>query len=123
MLMFACALLPFSVSFANNYLDFGSGDFPYTSAGILIMLPLIAYVALSLKVYEFSPVAYQMLFDHVRDPIIVLDNDGRIICASSVPTGKRRKCSAGRNVNCSARSSGKTSRKHARYSNRPRTSI
>jgi diguanylate cyclase (GGDEF)-like protein/PAS domain S-box-containing protein len=86
MLMFACALLPFSVSFANNYLDFGSGDFPYTSAGILIMLPLIAYVALSLKVYEFSPVAYQMLFDHVRDPIIVLDNDGRIICANRKAT-------------------------------------
>ena len=46
------------------------------------MLPLIAYVALSHRVYEFSPVAYQMLFDHVRDPIIVLDNDGRIICAN-----------------------------------------
>ena len=82
MLMLVCALLPFSVSFANNYLDFGSTDFPYTSAGILIMLPLIAYVALSLKVYEFSPVAYQMLFDHVRDPIVVLDNAGAIICAN-----------------------------------------
>ncbi|MDH3909436.1 MAG: diguanylate cyclase, partial [Gammaproteobacteria bacterium] len=35
-----------------------------------------------LRVYEFSPVAYQMLFDHVRDPIIVLDNSGRIICAN-----------------------------------------
>ena len=46
------------------------------------MLPLNAYVALSLRVYEFSPLAYQTLFDHVRDPIIVLDNDGRIICAN-----------------------------------------
>lgn len=81
-LMLVCALLPFSVSFANNFLDFGSPRFPYTSTGVLVMLPLIAYVALSLKVYEFSPVAYQMLFDHVRDPIIVLDNDGRIICAN-----------------------------------------
>jgi diguanylate cyclase (GGDEF)-like protein/PAS domain S-box-containing protein len=81
-LMLVCALLPFSLSFANNYLDFGAEDFPYTSTGILVMLPLIAYVALSLKVYEFSPVAYQMLFDHVRDPIIVLDNDGGIICAN-----------------------------------------
>jgi diguanylate cyclase (GGDEF)-like protein/PAS domain S-box-containing protein len=81
-LMLVCALLPFSVSFANNYLDFGVEEFPYTSAGILVMLPLIAYVALSLKVYEFSPVAYQMLFDHVRDPIIVLDNHGSIICVN-----------------------------------------
>jgi len=43
---------------------------------------LLASVPLSLRVYEFSPVAYQMLFDHVRDPIIVLDNGGRIICAN-----------------------------------------
>jgi diguanylate cyclase (GGDEF)-like protein/PAS domain S-box-containing protein len=82
LLMVACALLPFSVSFANNFFGFGSPAFPYTSAGIVLMLPLIAYVALSHRVYEFSPVAYQMLFDHVRDPIIVLDNDGRIICAN-----------------------------------------
>jgi diguanylate cyclase (GGDEF)-like protein/PAS domain S-box-containing protein len=81
-LMLVCALLPFSLSFANNFFGFGSPSFPYTSAGILVMLPLIGYVALSLRVYEFSPVAYQMLFDHVRDPIIVLDNDGRIICAN-----------------------------------------
>ena len=81
-LMLICALLPYSLSFANNFFNFGSPEFPYTSAGIVIMLPLIAYVALSLKVYEFSPVAYQMLFDHVRDPIIVLDKAGRIICAN-----------------------------------------
>ena len=81
-LMLLCALLPYSLSFANNFFGFGSPAFPYTSAGIVIMLPLIAYVALSLKVYEFSPVAYQMLFDHVRDPIIVLDNNGSIICAN-----------------------------------------
>ena len=82
LLMLVCALLPFSLSFANNFFGFGSPDFPYTSGSILVMLPLIAYVALSLRVYEFSPVAYQMLFDHVRDPIIVLDNSGRIICAN-----------------------------------------
>ena len=81
-LMLVCALLPFTVSFANNFFGFGSATFPFTSAGIAFMLPLNAYVALSLRVYEFSPLAYQTLFDHVRDPIIVLDNDCRIICAN-----------------------------------------
>jgi len=81
-LMLVCALLPFTLSFANNFFGFGSETFPFTSAGIAFMLPLNAYVALSLRVYEFSPLAYQTLFDHVRDPIIVLDNDGRIICAN-----------------------------------------
>jgi diguanylate cyclase (GGDEF)-like protein/PAS domain S-box-containing protein len=82
-LMLVCALLPFSLSFANNFFGFGSADFPYTSTGILLMLPLNAYVALSLRVYEFSPVAYQMLFDHVRDPVIVIDNSERILCANA----------------------------------------
>jgi diguanylate cyclase (GGDEF)-like protein/PAS domain S-box-containing protein len=83
MLILVCALLPFSVSFANNFFGFGSPDFPYTSTGILIMLPLNAYVALSLRVFEFSPVAYEMLFDHVRDPVIVIDNSERILCANA----------------------------------------
>ena len=86
-LMLVCALLPFTVSFANNFFGFGSETFPFTSAGIAFMLPLNAYVALSLRVYEFSPLAYQTLFDHVRDPIIVLDNDGRIICANRKAEG------------------------------------
>jgi diguanylate cyclase (GGDEF)-like protein/PAS domain S-box-containing protein len=47
------------------------------------MLPLNAYVALSLRVYEFSPVDYQMLFDHVRDPVVVIDNSERILCANA----------------------------------------
>jgi diguanylate cyclase (GGDEF)-like protein/PAS domain S-box-containing protein len=82
LLMMACALLPFAVSFANNFFGVGSPTFPFTSAGIAFMLPLNAYVALSLRVHHFSPLAYQTLFDHVRDPIIVLDNDGRIICVN-----------------------------------------
>lgn len=81
-LLLICALLPFTVSVANNLFGFGSATFPFTSTGLAALLPLNAYVALSLRVYEFSPVAYQTLFDHVRDPIIVLDNDGRIICAN-----------------------------------------
>ena len=81
-LMLICAVLPFTVSVANNFFGFGNPTFPFTSAGLAALLPLNAYVALSLRVYEFSPVAYQTLFDHVRDPIIVLDNDGRIICAN-----------------------------------------
>ena len=34
-------------------------------------------------VYEFSPLAYQTMFDHVRDPIIVLDRSQRIISANN----------------------------------------
>jgi diguanylate cyclase (GGDEF)-like protein/PAS domain S-box-containing protein len=39
-------------------------------------------VSLKLRVYDFSPLAYKTLFDHVRDPIFVIDNEQRIICTN-----------------------------------------
>ncbi|MCP4945052.1 MAG: diguanylate cyclase, partial [Planctomycetaceae bacterium] len=42
----------------------------------------LAYASLKLRVHEFSPLAYQTLFDHVRDPIFVVDNEQHIICAN-----------------------------------------
>ena len=76
------AILPFSISIANRFFAVGPPDFPFLSLTLTVMLPLYAYASVSMRVFEFSPVAYQMLFDHVRDPIIVLDNDQRIICAN-----------------------------------------
>jgi diguanylate cyclase (GGDEF)-like protein/PAS domain S-box-containing protein len=35
-----------------------------------------------MRFYEFSPIAYQTLFDHVRDPIFVLDHEEAIVCAN-----------------------------------------
>jgi diguanylate cyclase (GGDEF)-like protein/PAS domain S-box-containing protein len=77
-----CAVLPFLVSIGNTFLGFGPIDFPFLSSTLVLLLPLYAYASLSMRVYEFSPLAYQTLFDHVRDPIIVLDKDERIICAN-----------------------------------------
>ena len=76
------AILPFLVSIANTFLGFGPIEFPFLSSTLTLLLPMYAYASLSMRVYDFSPVAYQTLFDHVRDPIIVLDNDQRIICAN-----------------------------------------
>lgn len=81
-LLLFCALLPYGVSVANTFLGFGPPDFPFLSLSLTLLLPVYTYLALSMRVSEFSPVAYQMLFDHVRDPIIVLDNEERIICAN-----------------------------------------
>jgi len=81
-LMLVCAVLPFSLSFANNILGIGTQGFPVTSGSLVAMFPMYAYISLSLRVFEFSPLAYPTLFDHVRDPIVVLDNDQRIVCAN-----------------------------------------
>jgi diguanylate cyclase (GGDEF)-like protein/PAS domain S-box-containing protein len=81
-LLLSCALVPLLVSIANTLFGIGPRDFPFTSTTLALLLPLIAYVSLTLRVHEFSPLAYQTLFDHVRDPIVVIDNDQCIICAN-----------------------------------------
>jgi len=82
LLLLGCAILPFVVSVSNIYLGMGPKDFPFSSLSFVIMLPLYGYAAVSMRFYEFSPIAYQTLFDHVRDPIFVLDHEERIVCAN-----------------------------------------
>jgi diguanylate cyclase (GGDEF)-like protein/PAS domain S-box-containing protein len=82
MLLLACAVMPFVVSVANNFLGMGPPTFPFTSVSLALAFPFFAYASLKLRVHEFSPLAYQTLFDHVRDPIIVVDNEQCIICAN-----------------------------------------
>ena len=81
-LLLFCAVLPFSSSLANNYFGFGPQDFPITSLSLVLLFPLIYYASVTLRFYDFSPFAYKMLFDHVRDPIIVLDHSDSIVCAN-----------------------------------------
>jgi diguanylate cyclase (GGDEF)-like protein/PAS domain S-box-containing protein len=81
-LLLICAVLPFAVSIGNTFFNMGPPEFPFTSVTLALVWPFFAYAALKLRVHEFSPVAYQTLFDHVRDPIIVVDNEQRIICAN-----------------------------------------
>ena len=81
-LLLTCALFPFSVSIANTFLGVGPPEFPFTASTIALLWPFFAWVGLKLRVHDFSPLAYKTLFDHVRDPIFVVDNDQCIICAN-----------------------------------------
>ncbi len=81
-LLLLCAVLPYAVSVANNIFGIGPREFPFTVTTLVALLPLYWWASISLRVYEFSPLAYQTMFDHVRDPIIVLDKSQRIISAN-----------------------------------------
>ncbi len=81
-LLLICALLPFAISIANTFLGMGPREFPFTSTTLALIWPFFAYAGVKLRVHEFSPLAYQTLFDHVRDPVIVVDNEQCIICAN-----------------------------------------
>ncbi len=81
-LLLICAVLPFAISIGNTFFNMGPPEFPFTSVTLALVWPFFAYAGVKLRVHEFSPVAYQTLFDHVRDPIFVVDNEQRIICAN-----------------------------------------
>jgi len=82
LLLLVCAILPFAISIGNTFFNMGPPEFPFTSITLALLWPFFAYASLKLRVHEFSPVAYQTLFDHVRDPIFVVDNEQCIICAN-----------------------------------------
>lgn len=81
-IMLIGAVLPFIVSITNNIFGIGPSAFPFTSLTASMLWPLFAYAAVELRVHEISPVAYQTLFNHVRDPILVVDMEQRIVCAN-----------------------------------------
>ena len=80
--LLVCATLPFLGSVANVFLGIGPIEMPVLAMSLVLLLPGYAYISLSLRVFDFSPLAYPMLFDHVRDPIIVLDKEQRIVCVN-----------------------------------------
>ena len=82
-LLLASVTLPFAVSIANTFFGFGPSEFPFTSSMIAVMLPAFVWASVKMRLYEFSPLAYQTLFNHVRDPIVVLDKQQVIICVNN----------------------------------------
>jgi len=80
--LIACAIVPFVISVGNNFLGVGPPEFPFTSLSMVILLPVYWYASITLRFFDFSPLAYETLFHHVRDPIIVLDVNDSIVCVN-----------------------------------------
>ena len=81
-LILVCAVLPFVVSAGNTLLGIGPIDFPFTSSTLVLLLPVYWWVSIVLRAHNFSPLAYQTMFDHIRDPIFVLDDEQKVISAN-----------------------------------------
>lgn len=81
-LLLVCAALPSAVGVGGKLLGAGPFDFPANSLTLMLAFPFYFWVALKARAFQVSPLAYQTLFDHVRDPIIVLDLSQRIISAN-----------------------------------------
>ena len=78
-LLLFCVGLPIALSTAAGFLYEGPVDFPFTELVFAGLLPVYWWAATTLRVADFTPLAYKTLFDHVRDAIVVLDTEHRII--------------------------------------------
>ncbi|MGI9247636.1 MAG: histidine kinase N-terminal 7TM domain-containing diguanylate cyclase [Woeseiaceae bacterium] len=81
-LLLIYGMLPYAVSIANTFLGIGPPEIPFAVVTFALLWPFFAYFSVKVRVHEFSPLAYQTLFDHVRDPIFVIDSEQSIICAN-----------------------------------------
>ena len=78
-LFLLAAVMPLTVSFTNTFLQIGPYDFPFTSLTLTLLLPMYWWLCLGLRVYDFSPLNYHTLIEHLHDPIIVLDKEQHIV--------------------------------------------
>ena len=77
-LMAIAGLVPMSAG-AMYYFGMGSPTFSFVPLVIAAMLPIYAWMIVSEQVIEFTPIAYETVFQNMADPVVVLDNQRRVI--------------------------------------------
>jgi diguanylate cyclase (GGDEF)-like protein len=61
--------------------DFGIGPNTISFVPIVLtaMLPIYAWLIIGEQIIEFTPLAYETVFHNMQDPVVVIDDEGRII--------------------------------------------
>lgn len=61
--------------------DMGLGPTTISTLPVIfaLMLPIYAWLIIGERIIEFTPLAYETVFQHMQDPVIVIDDDERII--------------------------------------------
>ena len=60
-------------------LGFGSNTISFIPIVFAAMLPIYAWLIIGEQLVEFTPLAYETVFQNMQDPVIVIDDQGRII--------------------------------------------
>jgi len=77
LLVAACAA-PLSATLAYD-LGFGSNTVSFVPIVLTAMLPIYAWVVIAEQIVEFTPLAYETVFQNMQDPVVIVDDQGRII--------------------------------------------
>jgi len=60
-------------------LGFGPDTISFVPIVFTVMLPVYAWLVLAEQIVEFTPLAYETVFQNMQDPVVVIDDHGRII--------------------------------------------
>ena len=78
LLLAAACVAPLFATLAYD-LGFGSNTVSFVPVVLTAMLPIYAWLILGEKIVGFTPLAYETVFHHMQDPVVVVDEQGRII--------------------------------------------
>jgi diguanylate cyclase (GGDEF)-like protein len=77
-LLVAACFGPLTATLAYD-LGFGPDTFSFVPIVFTVMLPIYAWLVLAEQIVEFTPLAYETVFQNMQDPVVVVDDQGRII--------------------------------------------
>ena len=77
-LLVAACIGPLTATLAYDF-GFGPNTFSYVPVVFTLMLPIYAWLVLGEQIVEFTPLAYETVFQNMQDPVVVIDDQGRII--------------------------------------------
>jgi diguanylate cyclase (GGDEF)-like protein len=77
-LLTAACVGPLTATLLYDF-GFGSDTLSFVPIVFTLMLPLYAWLIIAEQVVEFTPLAYETVFQNMQDPVVVIDEQGRII--------------------------------------------
>jgi len=77
-LLVAACFGPLAATLAYD-LGFGPNTISFVPIIFTFMLPFYAWLILAEQIVEFTPLAYETVFQNMQDPVVVVDDHGRII--------------------------------------------
>lgn len=79
--MMVSGMVPLTIS-GLSVLGFGPQDAPVTTLTLSAFIPVYAWLALGMRVTKLSVVAYRGVFEQLKDPVLLLDNEDRVVGAN-----------------------------------------
>ncbi len=77
-LLVAACMAPLTATAAYD-MGIGPNTISYVPFVFALMLPLYAWLIIGEQLVELAPLAYETVFQNIQDPVVVIDEQGRVI--------------------------------------------